>query len=170
LLAATPPRWARVYTYHKQQPPGQAGALVHTYVPTSATEAVATLGLGRILTQIELATRTAGRALLAQAQAQRERQAQIWRAERTLGWEPEPAHAAHAGARALPTLLLLLLLGPACLLALGGALLGLAAVMVCFFFGLPAAVLTFLLGGVGLLVWRRHHVTRIAMDRKDCVR
>jgi hypothetical protein len=164
LMAATTPRWARVSTDHKQHLPEQAEALVHTYVPISVAEAVATLGLGGILTQIELATRTAGQALLAQAQAQRERQVQIRRGERMLGYEPEPADAMPAGTRSLPTLLLLLLVGPAGLLALGGALWALTAVLVCFLFGIPGALLTLLLGSVGLLVWRWRHVTGIMDD------
>jgi hypothetical protein len=163
-LIATTPCWARVSTSHKEQPAQQAGALVQTYMPISVTEAVATLGLGRILTQLELATRTAGQALLAQAQAQRERQAQIRRAEQMLGLEPEPVETVHDGTRALPELLLLLLVGPAGLLALGGALWALTTLLVCFLVGIPAALLTLLLGSVGLLVWRWRHVTGIMND------
>ncbi|HWE64035.1 MAG TPA: hypothetical protein VHB98_20155 [Chloroflexota bacterium] len=167
LMAATTPRWARVYTHHQQQPAGQAEALVRTYVPISVTEAVATLGLGRILTQIEVATRTAGRALEAQAHAQRERQAQLWRAERMLGCAPEPAAALPDRTRALPTRLLLLLLGPAALLAAGGALWGFAVVLVSSFFGLPEAVLALLLGAVGLLIWISCHTTSIPVDPRQ---
>jgi hypothetical protein len=163
-VIATTPRWARVSTRPKEQHAEQTGAFVHTYMPISVTEAVATLGLGRILTQLELATRTAGQALLTQAQAQRERQAQIRRAEHMLGYESETAQAVHAGTRALPALLLLLLMGPAGLLALGGVLWALMLVMVCFLFGIPAALLTLLLGSVGLLVWRWRHATGIMND------
>jgi hypothetical protein len=162
--AAITPCWARVTTLLAQLSEGQEETCVHTCVSISTADAVATLGLGRILTQLELATRTAGQALLAEAQAQQERRAQLRRAERMLGWAPEPASSVCTGERAVPTLLLLLLLGPAGLVALGGTLWGLLTVMVCLLLGIPAAVLTMLLGGVGLLLWRRCHARRVTVD------
>jgi hypothetical protein len=126
-------------------------------VAISPAEAVATLGLGRILTQIEVATRTAGQALVAQAQAQRERQAQLLRAERMLGVDPEPPTTRQDCSRPIRRSLVLLLLEPTgpVRLALAGVLWGFVAILTCFLFGIPQAVLAVLVSGVGLLLWLR---------------
>ena len=139
LLAATTPRWARVYTCHAQQPAGQADAPVRTYVPISVAEAVATLGLGRILAQIEAATRATGRALLAEVQTQRERQARLLGVERMLGWEPDPMEAPPNGATAAGMRLVLLALGQGGFArwAPGAALVALTVILVPLLLGIP---------------------------------
>ena len=139
LLAATTLRWAQVYSCPRQQPAGQTEALVRTYVPISVAEAVATLGFGRILAQIEVATRTAGRVLLAEAQAQRERQARLLAVERMLGWEPDPMEAPPEGGTTARTRLVLLLLGQegSARWAPGAALAALTVILVCLLLGFP---------------------------------
>jgi len=133
LIADPAPRWARVSPHHERRLAGGTGALACSYVPVSVAEAVATLGLGRILAQIEAATRTTGQALLAQAQNQRERQARLLGVERMLGWEPDPTEASLDRTTTARTHLLLLVLGqggPAWW-ALGAALVGLVVILVC---------------------------------------
>ncbi len=139
LMAVTTPRWARVYTCPRQQAAGQTEAPVRIYVPISVAEAAATLGFGRILAQIEVATRTAGRALLAEAQAQRERQARLLGVERMLGWEPDPVEAPPDGATTARTRLVLMLLGQAgpARWAPVTALVALTVILVRLFLGIP---------------------------------
>ncbi len=155
LIAATVPCWAQVSPAQQRRLAGQTGAFARSYVLISVAVAVATLGLGRILAQIEVATRTAGQTLLAQAEMQRERQAQLLRVERMLGVEPEPPIPPADCSRAMPLRLL-----PLCPmgfggLALSGVLWGIMAILVCVLFGIPQAVFGVLLRGAGLLVWHR---------------
>ena len=160
LLAATTPCWARVAGAPERRRAGQTEALARSYVLISVAEAVATLGFGRILAQIEAATRTAGQALLAQAQVQRERQARLLGVERMLGWEPDPTEAPPDGATAVRTHLLPLLLGQGGLArwAPGAALVALTVILVCLLFGIPQAVLALMVGGGGLLLRALHSV------------
>jgi hypothetical protein len=120
LIAATAPCWARVYPHEDRQRAGQSGALACSYVPIPMAEAVATLGLERILTQDE-------------------RQARLLRAERALGWEPAPADAPVAAAMPIRTRLVLALLEPGsrARLALGAAFLGLVLILLCLLVGIP---------------------------------
>ena len=155
LIAATAPCWARVSSAPERQVAGQTGALACSYVAISPAEAVATLGLGRILTQIEVATRTAGQALVAQAQAQRDRQSQLLRAERMLGVDPDPATMPTDCSRPISRRLALLLLESAkpVRLALAGVLWGFIAILTCFLVGIPQAIPAVLVSGVGALLW-----------------
>ncbi len=91
LIDAAPCCWARVSPHVERQLAGQTGALACSYVRISIAEAVSLLGFGRIMAQIEAATRETGQALLATAQAQDERQQRLLAVERMLGWAPDPA-------------------------------------------------------------------------------
>lgn len=88
LATATAPCFARVSAHPDRSPTGATGALAYSYVPVSLSEAVATLGCKRIVTEIEAATRRVGEALLGEAETQRERQAYLRGIERKLGWDP----------------------------------------------------------------------------------
>jgi hypothetical protein len=151
-MAATTPRWARVFTCRKQQQAGQVEVLARTYEPISVAEAVATLGFGRILSQIEVATRTAGQALLEQEQSQRERRARLLRVERMLGWEPDHEKTPDRGTGARTRLALLLGEAGSTQWAPGAALVALAVILVSLLFGIPQAVLALIVGGGGLLL------------------
>ncbi|HXT35905.1 MAG TPA: hypothetical protein VN837_10040, partial [Chloroflexota bacterium] len=131
LIAATAPCWARVYPHQDRQRAGQCGALAGSYVPISLAEAVATLGLERILTQLKTATRAAGQVLLNQAEAQDDQEACLLRAERALDWESAPAEAPVAAAMPVRTRLVLALLEPGSRagLALGVAFVGFALLL-----------------------------------------
>jgi hypothetical protein len=111
LIAATLPCWARVLPASQRRVAGQAGPLACSYVGISVAEAVATLGFGRILDRIEGAARTAGQAMLARAQVERERQARILSVEQMLGWGPDPADVRLDRTKTARTRLVLLLLG-----------------------------------------------------------
>ena len=154
LIAATVPCWAQVSPAQQRRLAGQTGLFARSYVLISVAEAVTTLGFGRILAHLEVATRTAGQTLLTQAEVQRERQAQLLRVERMLGVEPEPPQPPADCAWALPVRLLLCPSGFGGL-ALSGVLWGIMAILVCVLFGIPQAVLGVVLRGAGLLVWYR---------------
>ena len=111
LSALRTPCFARVYPHKDRQAAGHSGALACSYVPISPTEAVASLGFARIVTEIETATRTAGHALLVEGAAQRERQQQLLRIERMRGWEPDPAADPVAAAPPFTTRLAMMLMG-----------------------------------------------------------
>jgi hypothetical protein len=95
-------------------------------------EAVATLGLGTILDQLEAATQTAGKELIATAQTVKERYERLLQVEGMLGCAPEPVKLA---AMPVHARLLLTLLGHGGATALGAALLGSVVVLLCFFLG-----------------------------------
>ncbi len=111
LIAATTPCWARVFPADQRRAAGQTGPFACSYVAISVAEAVATLGFGRILGKIEVATRTAVQAMLAQAQAEREREARILSVEQMLGWGLNPADVRLDRTKTARTRLVLLLLG-----------------------------------------------------------
>ncbi|HVA92420.1 MAG TPA: hypothetical protein VNL71_21570 [Chloroflexota bacterium] len=131
LIAATAPCWARVYPHQDRQRAGQSGALACSYVPVPLAEAVAALGLERILAQLETATRAAGQVLLNQAEAQDEREARLLRAERALDGESAPVEAPVAVEMPVRTRLVLALLEPGSRtgLALGAAFVGFALLL-----------------------------------------
>jgi hypothetical protein len=155
LMSAATPLWARVYTRRTRLPAGQFEAIVRTYVPISVAEAVAALGLGRILNQINIMTRNAGRTLLDREQAQRERQVRLLGVERMLGWEPDPVEAQLFSWTAARRYLLMLLLGEGntAVWVPGAALVALTVIVVTLFFGIPIAVLA-LIVGTGCLLLR----------------
>lgn len=152
LVAATAPCWAKVYPHHDRQRAGQKGALACSYVRIGAGEAVAMIGFNRIITQIEVAVARAGAALLAEAQAQNERQERLLRVERMLGWESSPGAPGEVSVTARACVALM---GGGGRLALGAAGLGLVAIMVGMLIGIPSALLIVVLSGSGLFLWTR---------------
>lgn len=157
LIAATTPCWARVYPHAERQRAGETGALACSYVPIPVAEAVAALGLGRILTQIEAATCAVGQSLAAQARAQGERYERLQRVERLLGWEAEPTAEQVDRARAVGTGLVLALLGQGAgaRIVLVGAFLGPFVILLGLVIGFPLTLLALVLVAIALLVWNR---------------
>jgi hypothetical protein len=137
LIDAKTPCWARVVP--APQRAGQVGAPACCYVQVSTAEAIEALGFDRIMAQVEAAMRAAGQGLLAQAQVQRERKAQVARVERMLSLEPEPPAALLGRSKAMHTCLVLLLLGSVSIgrLIVGGAVWALVVLLASFLFGIP---------------------------------
>jgi len=157
LITSRTPGWVRVYPHHERLRAGQIGALAHSYVSISVAEAVATLGLGRILAQVEAATRAAGQVLLTQSRAQRERKERLLCVERMLGWDLDPAAEPLDPTLAARSRLALALLKPASRVrpALGLAFLGCMVVLICFLTGISQAMIGLVAAGSCLLIWRR---------------
>lgn len=157
LIAERTPCWTRVYPHHDRLRAGATGTLACSYVPVAMVEAVATLGLDRILAQVRAATRAAGETALAEARAQKERQERLRRVERALGWEPDPALAPVERAPALRTRLVLSLLRPGSYaqLALGPAFLGTVVVLTYVLAGIAEAIIWLVAVAVCLLIWQR---------------
>ncbi|MGH2346361.1 MAG: hypothetical protein ACRDG4_14135 [Chloroflexota bacterium] len=157
LIAAQTPCWARVYPHQERLRAGQSGALACSYVPITEAEAVAMLGLGRILAQVEAATGAAGEIVLAQARAQMERQERLLGVERMLGWEPDPVAAPVDQVPAARTRLVVSLLKPGSYVqvTLGSAFLGFVVVLICVLIGIAQAIIWLVAAAVCLLVWRR---------------
>lgn len=101
LIAAREPCWARVALDPARQQAGQADALACSYSRISSADAVAQLGLARILSQIEAATRAAGTILLGRAQTQAERRAYLQLVEGMLHALPASSAPASAAPGAL---------------------------------------------------------------------
>lgn len=156
LLATEGAAWARIAPHRERQLAGETGALACGYVVISTAEAVAALGFGRILDQIEAATRSAGTALLAEAKSQKERQVQLARVERMLGWDSDPSCASYEAALPAATRLLLSLAGQ------GGRnwvvwaamILGVIVLMLCLLIGIPHILLALVPAGPGLFIWK----------------
>jgi hypothetical protein len=85
---------ARVSPHPERQGAGQTGAAACAYVPIPTAEAVSTLGLGRILGEIEAATGVAGQAGVDQAREHAARHERLLRVEQMLGWEQAPVEGA----------------------------------------------------------------------------
>jgi hypothetical protein len=136
LISAKAPCWACVSPHFGRQCSGQTGALAYSYAPVSIAEAVSMLGLGRILSEIEAATRAAGQALLVRAQAQAARHEQLLRVDRMLGWEQEPIEAApqHQTHIRRDQAFVLLARGGGHVAA-SAAVLGIVSAVLCFFLG-----------------------------------
>jgi hypothetical protein len=112
LLASSSPTWARVYPHLGRHEAGQTGALAQSYVPITTAEAVATLGIRTIVSEIENAVRMAGSALRAQAECLNRRKEGLEEMERALGWDDSLLMMAPAdGAMRLERWLALMLLG-----------------------------------------------------------
>ncbi len=156
LISARTPCWARVYPHHERQGAGQIGAVAYSYVPIPTAEAVATLGLGRILSEIEAATRAAGQAILARAQEQAARHERLLRVERMLGWGQEPIEAAQPCQRhpRIDQVFVLLARGGGHVAA-GAAVLGMVMAVLCLLLGIPGALLPLALTGLALFIWYR---------------
>ena len=152
LIASDTPCWARVAPNLERHMAGYSDALACSYVPIPVAEAVKLLGLGRIMTQIEAATQSAGQAVLNEARVQEDRRARLMAVERMLGCEPRPATDRETPVR---THLALALLGKGRLAALppNAACLGLAAGVLCFLAGFAQALIVLLLGVMLLVAW-----------------
>ena len=154
LISAATPGWARVHLDQERLRAGHTGALACAYVPISTGEAVATLGFGRILSQIESRAWATGKTLLAQAEEQCARERRVLQVERALGWVPEPvATAPHAQPMRTRLMLALLQEGRALRLTLSMGLLGVVLVLLSIAIGIPHALLLLLLAGPALLIW-----------------
>jgi hypothetical protein len=81
--------WAKVSPHAGRYATGQRGPLAYSYVPIPMADAVAILGFGAIVRELEAVTRSAGSVMLQRAQALQERQAQLVTLERAIGWEAE---------------------------------------------------------------------------------
>lgn len=149
LIAACSPCWARVSRQVERESRGYSGPLACRYEPISLEAAVATLGLERILAQIEAATREAGAAVLAEARCQEERGAQLLRVERMPGCQADPAPEAP---RSLSIPLLLSLATRRGVWLAVATCLALLIVPLCFLFNLP--VILALMPTMCVLVWR----------------
>ncbi len=152
LITARTPCWARVSSALAPERAQQAGALAYSYGAISTAEAIAIVGFRRILSQLTAVTRSAGQALVTEAQNQRDRQAQLTETETMLGVAPEPAISLLGYSRALPTCLLLSLLRPVNLtrLALAGAIWVLVVIVASFLANFSPAMFLLLIG-VGLV-------------------
>jgi len=152
LVTATNLGWARVSPCPERRVSDQAYALACSYEPISVVEAVRLLGLATILSQIEVATDTVSKALLAEALIQSDRQARLISVERMLGWEADPPAGQEPAMRAR---LVLMLLGYGSLgrIAMGTACLGLAVAVLCFVIGVFMGLVALTLGGTCLLIW-----------------
>jgi hypothetical protein len=143
LVSARTPGWARVYPHLERQRAGQTGAAAYSYEPIPTAEAVATLGFGRILSEIEVATLATGQAILARAQEQAARSERLQRVEQMLGWGHEPVETARER-RPLSyadQMLALLVRGGSRRLTVGAAFLGLVMAVLAFFVGIPVLLL-----------------------------
>jgi hypothetical protein len=158
------PSWARVFPHQERQCAGQTGAAAYSYVPIPTAEAVTTLGVGRILTEIEAATLSAGQAILARAQEQAARREGLQRVEQMLGWGQEPVETAqaHQALSRTDQVLALLVRGGSPRLAAGAAVLGLVVAVLAFFVGIPVLLLPLILSGSTLsgIAAARHAPTR----------
>jgi hypothetical protein len=152
LIAAAGPCWARVYPHNDRRLAGQSGAMACSYVPIPVAEAVALLGLETILTQLETATRAAGRSLLDNAAVQALRWTQVARAEHTLGWGANPPVEVPAPTLSLCSRLALVLASQE-RLVLGTAYLALLAILLCLLGVLPELLAALSLGAAGLVIW-----------------
>ncbi|HVC80257.1 MAG TPA: hypothetical protein VNL35_07130 [Chloroflexota bacterium] len=152
LIASDTPCWARVAPNLERHLAGYSDALACSYVPVPVAEAVKLLGLGRIMTQIEAATQSAGQAVLNEARFQEDRRARLVAVERMLGCEPHPAADRETPVR---THVALALLGKGRFAALppNAACLGLAAGVLCFVAGFAQALIVLLIGVVLLAAW-----------------
>ncbi|HXT37957.1 MAG TPA: hypothetical protein VN837_20470 [Chloroflexota bacterium] len=152
LIASDTPCWARVAPNLERHLAGYSDALACSYVPIPVAEAVKLLGLGRIMTQIEAATQSAGQAVLNEARAQEDRRARLMAVERMLGCESNPDTDPDMPVRAQ---LALALLGKGRLAALApnAACLGLAAGVLCFLAGFAQALIVLLLGVALMAAW-----------------
>jgi hypothetical protein len=151
LIAAALPCWARVARHPERELSGSKGPLGCSYEPISVAEAVATLGFRRIQARIEAATREAGAALVAEAQSQEERRAQLISVERMLGWQSE---AAPVGDRTrLSRMLLAFITHDRCMWLVAAAFLALLVIPLCIVVGVPLASLA-TVSSVGLFIWR----------------
>jgi hypothetical protein len=154
LAGAATPCWARVYPHQERQRAGQIGAAAYSYVPIPPSEAVATLGFGRILKEIDAATLAAGQAIFSRAQEQAARHQRLQRVEQMLGWGCESVDATperRTLSRANQVLALLARSGSR--LALGVVFLGLVMAVLSFFVGLPGLLLPLLFIGPALFFW-----------------
>jgi hypothetical protein len=119
----------------------------------TTAQAVAALGFGRIIGQIEAATGQASVVLLTEAQVQSERSGRLEQVERMLGWDPDPGPPEPPAP--VETGVLLALLDRRGQVALGAAGLGLVTVLLCFLVGVPHALLVMAVAGSALIIWNR---------------
>jgi hypothetical protein len=143
LIAATTPRWARVYAAPERQSAGYKGALACSYQAISPAEAVVTLGFGRILTELEVATRRAGQTMVDQMYNQQERRARLAGVEQLLLHvtpEPRRSWAAHITLKLLDSSLAL------DRLLLGGVIWAMLLLLLSFLVGLNLTAFLVLLG------------------------
>jgi hypothetical protein len=156
LINSPTPCFARVYPHQQRLLAGYSGPLACSYVPITVAEAVNALGFARILAQVDAATRTAAQALMSEDIAQTERNLQLLRLERMLGWEPDPALDAEGEAARPTTRLMLALIGAddRQWLVPASASVGLVAVLTYMLLGIPYALLAVLVVVVSLVIWK----------------
>jgi hypothetical protein len=155
LAACATPSFALVYAHQERRSAGCTGALGYSYVPITIADAVSLLGFSRVLTQIEAATRMAGKALLSVAESQGGRHSKLVQVERMFNWAPVPAAAGDVVARGRTNLVLALMgqtdrqwLMPV------AASLGIMAGLTYVLAGVGYALLALFVIVVGLAVWR----------------
>jgi hypothetical protein len=136
LIASPAPCWARVYPHHVRHQTARTGPLARSYVPITAAEAVATLGMGTILSAIETAIRAAGSDLHAELEHQNRRRQRLLDAERMLGWDEDPPDVPMDRATMTRARLALLLLGHGGRTGyvLGVAFVGFLVILLCLLF------------------------------------
>ncbi|HVC80253.1 MAG TPA: hypothetical protein VNL35_07110 [Chloroflexota bacterium] len=158
LISATNLGWARVSPCPERRVSDRTDALACAYEPITVVEAVKLLGLGTILTHIEAATDTVSKAVLAEAQAQSDRQARLLAVERMLGWDTDPP-APQEPAMRTRMVLILLGYGSPGRLVVGTACLGLMVAMLCLVVGIFLGLIALTFGGTCLLIWWFHQVS-----------
>jgi hypothetical protein len=157
LIASPTPCWARVYPHQARQRASKTGAQACSYVPITVGEAVATLGLGRIICTIEDAIRAAGSELREQAELLSRRQERLVDVERSLGWDEDPQDMSLDRTTAIRTQLAYLLMGRSGRTgrALFATVVGLLLTMFALLFNPQILFVAIPSTAVGFLIWDR---------------
>ena len=155
LIATDSVCWAHVTASLERESAGAVGALARSYSPVSTEDAVALIGLDRIVSQLEAVVGEAGRSLVAAARMHDERRARLERTERKLGWRQDPGTQS---IEVLPwrTRFLIGLVGQEDRnwLAACAGIQGLFVVCLCFMLEVPLLLLALLPVFLSLLIWK----------------
>jgi hypothetical protein len=158
LMDSTVPCWARVSLHPERQASGQIGALAQRYVPVTTAEAVATLGMGTIISAIEHAVRAAGSDMRAQAERLNRRHEELVIMEHTLGWhDDQPSALPTAEAGVSSSWVAMLLIGRAGRpgRVLGAGFVGIFVTLLCLLFNPVLLFIALPLIVAGFLLWDR---------------